>query len=81
MVSHDLQNPLMALLMKASLLQRQVAPRRTRRVIARGIDGIVRAGKQMNELLRLLVDATAIEKGRLIGRAEVLRPGRAGPRG
>ncbi len=33
--------------------------------MARSLEGIVRAGKQMSELLRLLMDATAIEKGRL----------------
>jgi signal transduction histidine kinase len=63
-VSHDLQNPLMALLMKASLLQRLV-PEDKESPISRGIEGIVRAGKQMSELLRLLVDATAVEKGSL----------------
>jgi signal transduction histidine kinase len=62
-VSHDLRNPLTALLMKASLVQRLVPPSEKEGAIARGVAGIVRAGKQMNDLLGLLVDATAIEKG------------------
>jgi two-component system, sensor histidine kinase and response regulator len=64
-VSHDLQNPLQALMMKASLLQRQIAAQSKDSPISRVIDGIVRAGRQMSELLRLLVDATAVEKGSL----------------
>jgi signal transduction histidine kinase len=73
-VSHDLQNPLMALMMKASLLQRQVASEDKESPVARGIEGIVRAGRQMTELLRLLVDATAIEKGRLTVELKACEP-------
>jgi signal transduction histidine kinase/DNA-binding response OmpR family regulator len=64
-VSHDLQNPLMAMLMKANLLQRLLPAEQADGRPGQTLEGILRAGKQMTGLLKLLMDATAIEKGSL----------------
>ena len=80
-VSHDLQNPLMALMMKASLLQRLVPPEDKEGPIARGVEGIVRAGKQMTELLAAAGGRHRHREGQPLGGAQDLRPGRPGARG
>ena len=62
-VAHDLRNPLGAILMQASLLER-LAPEPERRD-QKAKELIVRSAKHMNRLIQDLLDVATIEGGRL----------------
>lgn len=64
-VSHDLRGPLGAIQMTASLLARLAPPDAFGDRVRRGSDSIVRSTKRMASLLTDLVDAAAIDAGRL----------------
>jgi PAS domain S-box-containing protein len=64
-VAHDLRNPVSAIVMQTQLLQRKAAgPEATARD-RRATDRILRAATRMNRLIGDLLDATAIDAGRL----------------
>jgi signal transduction histidine kinase len=62
-VSHDLQNPLVAILLGSSRVQRQL-PREAEALRPR-IDAIYRAGRRMQHLIEDLLDAARIDAGKL----------------
>lgn len=66
MVSHDLKNPLSAVLLNAAQLLKKPAAGEERRVQGRRrLEGIKRAGERMDQLIRNLLDVTTAEAGRL----------------
>jgi signal transduction histidine kinase len=62
-VSHDLQNPLGAILMSSSLVQRRLPPQAE--TVRPQVDAIHRAARQMQHLIGDLLDAASIEAGKL----------------
>ncbi len=64
MASHDLKNPLGVVTMNASILERVVTADPACRTL-RLVDGIRRAGEQMQRLIEDLLDVASVEAGQL----------------
>ena len=67
-VSHDLRNPLAAVMMKARMIARMSASdEATGPRIEGQVDGIIRAARQMDRMIQDLLDLARIESGQLLG--------------
>lgn len=65
-VSHDLKNPLSAILMNAILLFRKIPPEPDQNTQRKQIEMIQRSAEQMKKLIADLLDLSKVESGRLI---------------
>jgi PAS domain S-box-containing protein len=65
-VSHDLKNPLSAILMNAVLLFRKVPPEQDQNALRKQIETIQQSAERMKNLITDLMDLSKVEAGRLI---------------
>jgi signal transduction histidine kinase len=65
-VSHDLNNPLSSILMKAALLERSTPDDASGDRVRRATSSIRHAANRMQYLIRNLLDAASLEAGRLV---------------
>lgn len=64
-ISHDLRNPLGAILLSANLLKRAAGDPRQQELVRQRVDVILRSGERMNNMIEDLLSLSKIERGRL----------------